>query len=219
MLLIDKPSTLIASCQHQMCDHTVGPTKLVELVNLDSDFENGQIDPWIEQSESGVKWRVENNILPWEPGNVAPAPTNGSTYLRVDRGSTLSFGVAVLRSQTFTLGSDTEVSFSFSFWIRSKWPQFTNLEVIKTIILHYQKDGLCLNVNYLIDVQLYLARNGNEGLLSNLYEHSHINNRVWQSQTVSITDDSSSNLTVLNLYSFSCLRCVFFNLELCALRK
>ncbi len=139
LLLIDKPSTIIASCQHQKCDHTVGPTKIVELVNLDSDFENGQINPWVEQSESGVKWRVENKILPWEPsGNVAPTPPNGSNYLRVDRGAALSFGVAVLRSQTFTLGSDIEVSFSFSFWIRSKWPQFTNLEVI-TLLFYIRR--------------------------------------------------------------------------------
>jgi hypothetical protein len=132
-----------------MCDHTVGPTKFVELVNLDSDFENGQIDPWIEQSESGVKWRVENKTSPWEPGNIAPTPVKGSTYIRVYRGSTLSFGVAVLRSQTFTLGSDTEVSFSFSFWIRSKWPQFTNLEVIK-LLFYIQKDGFGLIGIYLM---------------------------------------------------------------------
>ncbi len=98
--------------------------------DYDNNFESGIIFPWIEQSESGVKWRVENTSSPWEPsGNVAPAPVNGSTYLRVDRGSTLSFGVAVLRSHIFTLRTDEVATFSFDFWIRSKWPQFTNLEV------------------------------------------------------------------------------------------
>jgi hypothetical protein len=164
--------------------------------DYDNNLENGIIFPWIEQSESGVKWRVENTTSLWEPGNVAPTPVNGSTYLRVDRGSTLSFGVAVLRSQIFTLRTDEVATFSFDFWIRSKWPQFTNLEVIKTIILYYQKEGFLKN-GILIDVQLYLAKNGNEGLRLNLYEYSHINNRVWESKEISLDGrDSTYNLNL-----------------------
>ena len=48
----------------------------------------------------------------------------------------------------------------------------------------------------LINVQLYLGKNGNEGLLLNLYNYSDVSNQIWRSQTVSITDDSFSNLTV-----------------------
>lgn len=138
LLLVDRPSTIIASCQHRNCDQTAGTSTFFELLNLNVDFENGEIDPWIEHSDSGIKWKVENTTSPWEPENLAPPPLNGSNYLRVNRGATLSFGVAVLRSQTFTLGADTEVSFSFSFWIRSKWPQFTNLEVIKLLLSSQQ---------------------------------------------------------------------------------
>jgi hypothetical protein len=47
------------------------------------------------------------------------------------------------------------------------------------------------------DRQLYLAKNGNEGLLFNLYEYSDVNNHIWrQSETVVITADMSSDLTV-----------------------
>lgn len=97
--------------------------------NYFNDFESGTLGPWIEKSRGSVKWKIENNISPWEPGNLAPIPANGTNYLRVNRGASLSFGVAVLRSRVFTLVPDETAFFSFDFWIRSKWPQFTNLEV------------------------------------------------------------------------------------------
>nr|CAH0113451.1 unnamed protein product [Daphnia galeata] len=176
LLLIDEKKALV-SCQNQKCDDKVEATTVFELISIDSDFENGKIDPWIEQSESGVKWKIENSISPWEPENAAPYPPTGRNYLRVNRGAALSFGVAVLRSPTFTILADNDVLFSFSFWIRSKWLQFTNLE-------------------------LYLFKNGNESLLLNLYNYSDVSNQIWRSQTVSITDDSFSNLTQLVFYAY-----------------
>lgn len=106
-----------------------------ELSQFDSDFENGRLDPWIEESQTnGVQWKIENKISPWDLNNKAPPQLNGTSYLRVDRGKNLKFGVAVLRSPTFLLpSSENEISLSFSFWIRSKWPQFTNLEVTPDI--------------------------------------------------------------------------------------
>jgi hypothetical protein len=89
-----------------------------------NNFENGVVKPWIDQSDPAVKWKIENRTSSSEPENL---PLSGSNYLRVDRGSSLSFGVAILRSPVF---NTTNTFFSFSFWIRSKWPQFTNLEVI-----------------------------------------------------------------------------------------
>jgi hypothetical protein len=98
-------------------------------ISLDNNFESDEIDPWIEESEFDVKWKIENNISPWEPENLAPLPDNGTNYLRVNRGPSLAFGVAILRSPVFTISPDDDATFTFSFWIRSKWPQFTNLEV------------------------------------------------------------------------------------------
>ena len=107
--------------------------RIVEAVDINvnnNDFESGTLNPWIELSKSGVKWKIENTTSPWEPDNLAPPPFSGTKYLRVDRGTSLAFGVAILRSPVFQIpaGSDS-FFFSFSFWIRSKWPQFTNLEV------------------------------------------------------------------------------------------
>ncbi len=99
-------------------------------ISMDNNFESGTIFPWIDQSNTAVKWKIENRNSPWEPDNKAPLPLNGSNYLRVDRGTSLAFGVAILRSPVFRLLPGTSNNFfSFSFWIRSKWPQFTNLEV------------------------------------------------------------------------------------------
>ena len=104
----------------------------LKLSQLDSDFENGRLDPWIEESQTsnGVQWKIENKISPWDLNNKAPPQLNGTSYLRVNRGDNFKFGVAILRSPVFSLSSSgNDISFSFSFWIRSKWPQFTNLEV------------------------------------------------------------------------------------------
>ncbi|XP_046637117.1 uncharacterized protein LOC124315458 isoform X3 [Daphnia pulicaria] len=139
-------------------------------VSVDNNFENGEVSPWIDESKTAVKWKIENRTSSSEPENL---PLSGSNYLRVDRGTSLSFGVAILRSPVFSLSTGTKATFSFSFWIRSKWPQFTNLE-------------------------LYLAKNRKESLLLNFYEYSDVNNRDWrQSETVNITDDTNSDLTLV----------------------
>lgn len=175
VLLVDRSLIIQANCWHDSCDRTVGRTvtKLNEISNLDNDFENAVVDPWIEQSEASVKWKIENKTSPWQTDNAAPTPLNGVNYLRVDRGTSLSFSIAILRSPPFkiTPGNDNAI-FSFSFWIRSKWPQFTNLE-------------------------LYLAKEENESLLLSLYNYSYTNNFAWQSQLVSLTDETSSTLTLV----------------------
>lgn len=120
------------SQQNQQCDRLDNDE--TALSKLNNDFENGFLCTWIDESKSDVRWKIEKFDSPWEPNSKAPAPVSGSSYLRVNRGSNLSFGVTVLRSLTFSLPSD-DYGISFTFWIRSKWPQFTNLEVFSVSIL------------------------------------------------------------------------------------
>ena len=102
--------------------------------DLSCDFEN-DCSNWIDESEGGFNWDIQDyDSTSW--GNESPAPpdvSNGKKYMRVHRwasSSTLStFGVAILRSQPFTFLPDEDAQFSFSFWIRSKWPKFNNLQV------------------------------------------------------------------------------------------
>lgn len=97
------------------------------------DFEDDTyVESWIEESRSSVKWKTENYDSQWEPDNRAPRPDSGKRYLRVDRGTSKSFGVAILRSSNLDWLPDNSapILMSFSYWIRSKWPNFNNLEVL-----------------------------------------------------------------------------------------
>ncbi len=122
--------------QHKDCDNSVGGIKSrnsKQLSDLSTDFEVGSPNFWTDDSPSqtGVRWKIEDINSSWELNNPAPQPPAGRNYMRVDRGATLSFGVTVLRSPTFQISPSSykNISISFDFWIRSKWPQFTNLEV------------------------------------------------------------------------------------------
>ncbi|XP_059351002.1 mucin-2-like isoform X1 [Daphnia carinata] len=139
---------------------TVEATPFSTLPGFNIDFEDGTIAAWTEASRRSVKWKVENKNSPWELDNAAPAPANGSSYLRVDRGSSLSFGVAIFRSPVVISPPDVRlITLSFSFWIRSKWPQFTNLEI-------------------------YTVVDGKEELFKALYQYADINNRKWQTTSI-----------------------------------
>jgi hypothetical protein len=137
MLLILNNLTLAGEyCQdeHKDCDNSIGgikPRNSQQLSDLSTDFEVGSPNFWTDDSPSqtGVRWKIEDINSSWELNNPAPQPPDGRSYMRVDRGATLSFGVAVLRSPTFQISPFNDISISFDFWIRSKWPQFTNLEV------------------------------------------------------------------------------------------
>jgi hypothetical protein len=138
LLLLNNLSLAGEYCQdeHKDCDNSVGgikPRNSQQLSDLSTDFEVGSPNFWTDDSPSqtGVRWKTEDINSSWELDNPAPKPPAGRNYMRVDRGATLSFGIAVLRSPTFQIpaSSYNDISISFDFWIRSKWPQFTNLEV------------------------------------------------------------------------------------------
>ena len=104
--------------------------------DLSCDFENDWSN-WIDESKGGFKWGIEGyDSTSWgKDSPVPPDVSNGQKHIRVHRwasSSTLStFGVAILRSQPFTFLPDENAQFSFSFWIRSKWPEFNNLQVME----------------------------------------------------------------------------------------
>ncbi|EFX78231.1 hypothetical protein DAPPUDRAFT_320739 [Daphnia pulex] len=186
LLLLNNLSLAGEYCQdqHKDCDNSVGgikPRNWLQLSDLSTDFEVGSPNFWTDDSPSqtGVRWKIEDINSPWELNNPAPQPPAGRNYMRVDRGATLSFGVAVLRSQTFQIpaSSYNDISISFDFWIRSKWPQFTNLE-------------------------LYLNENGNERLLVSLWNYSDINNRNWFTYPVSFSPLDSGSEFSLAFYAY-----------------
>ena len=134
-LLLEPIGATIQQCEKEDCrDKKENIGSLRAFSDLSSNFENDWFN-WIDESEAGFNWDIQNyDSTSW--GKDSPAPpdaSNGKKYMRVHRwvsSSTLStFGVAILRSQPFTFLPDEDAQFSFSFWIRSKWPEFNNLQV------------------------------------------------------------------------------------------
>ena len=91
-----------------------------------NDFEAGTFGSWVDVSAADAKWNIEDFSNPIDPSQPAPAPLSGNKYLRVSRPAGSS-GMAVLRSEPFTVDSGDQVS--LSFWIRSQIIQTNNLEV------------------------------------------------------------------------------------------
>lgn len=93
----------------------------------DTDFETGTISPWVEESnshENGPHWIIEDSASDC-CHNPAPRPSHGSKYLRLRQGK--FFGVTALRSPPFRANPGDAVS--FSYWIRSKFYNFNNIQV------------------------------------------------------------------------------------------
>lgn len=99
----------------------------------DNNFENGLTSPWFEESHGTVKWRVEDHSNPLEVSTSVPHPAAGTKYLRVIRNADFQSGLAVLRSPIFTANPGDKVS--FDYWIHSRRPEGSNLEVNRYIIL------------------------------------------------------------------------------------
>ena len=102
---------------------------------LNKDFENEDISPWLlDESENGDgwQWAIEEISKPFEEGNPAPFPSSegmdlsGLHHLRLKRTGPF-FGVAGLRSPTFTAYPGDEIQ--FSYWIRSRFSNFNNIQV------------------------------------------------------------------------------------------
>ena len=141
VLAISPIDAALQQCLNEDCaDRKEGIHSLRDFSDLSNDFENDWHTNWIDESQGGFKWSIENyNSTSWGKDSTAPPDaSNGQKYIRVHRwepSSTLStFGVAILRSQPFSYLPE-DVQFSFSFWIRSKWPEFNNLEVRNKIKL------------------------------------------------------------------------------------
>lgn len=140
-------------CQSTQVDqNAIGTTQTFD---PSVDFEDETFsDSWIDKSPTDVQWRIEDYTSIWETDCPAPIPRSGQRYLRVDRGSSISFGVAVLRSLNLDwLPHDRQPTFiSFSFWIRSKWPQFNNLEVLEVILQEKYLIELKIDLNTVISI-------------------------------------------------------------------
>lgn len=160
-------------------DITDGVNNAVRQHFLDSNFENGSLDPWKDESDNGaeVRWIVEDF---WSvssslrPPPLEPIGSSNRKYLRLERQLGGSFGVAVLQSPFF-LGQPGDV-LTFSYWMRSRYNQMNNIQVYKSTWFILKP----IQIIQLI-IQVFLSgMDGAEKLLIDLSSSSGItNNNKW----------------------------------------
>jgi len=100
--------------------------------SLDTNFENGSLDPWKDETGEGaeIRWIVEDY---WTVGSslrpppLEPIGSSNRKYLRLESQLEGSFGVAVLRSPLFW--SQPGDVLTFSYWIRSRYDRLNNIQV------------------------------------------------------------------------------------------
>ena len=87
------------------------------------------ISPWFDESQNEAQWMVQDFDSSSSQQPTNNLVFNSTKYLRFKQAAPMgSFGVAEFRSQEFMASPGDVVT--FYFWIRSKFVNFNNLEVI-----------------------------------------------------------------------------------------
>ncbi len=107
----------------------------IEQLHLDNNFENRSLQPWMDCSENGAQWTIEdistwNNERIIESKQAPPPMNNGTNYLWLKQDFE-TFGIGILSSPSFLAFPGDEMK--FSFWIQSAFQNFNNLEVTSFI--------------------------------------------------------------------------------------
>ena len=118
---------------------TLASSEYTKQQNLDNDFEDGSIAPWIDQSEAGTRW-VLNDISPVSATNnrnimetiQPPPPLNGKRFLLLKHDLSI-FDVGILSTENFVASPGDRVQ--FSYWISSQYSHFNNIQVIAYVFL------------------------------------------------------------------------------------
>lgn len=136
--IIGQSSAVLADCNQQRnCANNLGieikkdmeTTLQSERFRLDSLDTRSELSMWVDKSPGVVKWEIEDCNSPWESKSKFPCQESGKWHRRIHHGVSRSFGVALLSSPDFILPRTETLLITFSFWIRSKWPEFNNLQV------------------------------------------------------------------------------------------
>lgn len=107
-------------------------------ISLRTDFENGSLGDWIDESSGEAFWHVEEAVPPPDStvrdASLPITPTGGKSgkrFLRLSHGA--SFNVAVLRSRKKIVPpkdfSVHNITVSFSYWVQSQYAGMNNIEV------------------------------------------------------------------------------------------
>jgi len=111
-------------------DKNPKPEEIFPRPSLDIDFEDVTLNQyWFDSSTAPhrIRWEVEDLENPFEGDRKAPEPIQGTKYMRAARNADRQSGQVLLLSQPFMASPGDKVT--FSYWIRSTWPQTSYLQV------------------------------------------------------------------------------------------
>ena len=96
---------------------------------FDNDFEDGSIAPWIDQSELGTGWALNEMLASGLFTNGAiqpPPPPSGKRFLWLKH-DFMIFDIGILSTENFVAFPGDK--FQFSYWISSQYSYFNNIQV------------------------------------------------------------------------------------------
>lgn len=101
----------------------------IEQPDIDNNFENQNLEPWVNSSENGTKWIIEcisscTNETSMVQDIPLP-PTDGHCVLQL-KYDLKSFDVGILSSPVFLAYPRDEIK--FFYFIRSEYSHFNNIE-------------------------------------------------------------------------------------------
>lgn len=111
-------------------EEVILPSGLPKQHDFDNDFEDGSIAPWMDLSEPGTMWLVDE--ISSDPpangmeGTLQPPPPPTGKHLLWLKHDLNTFAVGTLSTQSFIAAPGDMVQ--FSYWISSKYSQFHNIE-------------------------------------------------------------------------------------------
>ncbi len=95
---------------------------------FDNDFEDGSIAPWIDQSERGTGWVLNEmeSVLATNGDIQAPPPPSGKRFISLKH-DFMIFDIGILSTENFVAFPGDK--FQFSYWISSQYSYFNNIQV------------------------------------------------------------------------------------------
>ena len=104
-------------------------TFAIKQPGIDQNFEDKSMKPWVDCSEDGTNWVIENlSSLSNEPiqSRMSPPPMESGTHYLWLKQDLETFGIGVLSSPIFLAYPGDQIK---SFWIHSSFNFFNNLQV------------------------------------------------------------------------------------------
>lgn len=122
--------SLVTATYHREGELILGQNKDEIEPNIDNDFEDGAVAPWVDLSEGGARW-VIRSLAVGSLGNLIstnqpPLPPPGNHYLCLEFDSS-TFDIGILSTENIIVTPEDTIQFSYCIY--SQYNQFQNIQV------------------------------------------------------------------------------------------